>query len=334
MKKCIGIKMTEKEELAKLTEKVDTLSKKVDALDKKMDKIDSNSKELIKNSEKLIAKMDHQQSVDIVKNSICDPTGMLSKEMTEYFYKSIKKYQTTKFRTWLATRSKPIVNESITQFVKSQIPQLNWYGAKVTRMGNNEFHYTAKSSFPFELDTGVPIVGKIALASIQCEVHGDIDSETRVVKNLKFKFDADQPHGNVLDDLEDDLTDSLKEHKRTYGLLSPFGRGLKKIKKLLINTPTFSVPLLLFTIATIVFPGIPPAPQIFSALGVFLFNFRILGINLMNVWHGLVNGVIVGTVVWFIFKYNVIDKLQRKKVCKSENESGLQEAETSVAETK
>ena len=33
----------------------------------------------------------------------------------------------------------------------------------------------------------------------------------------------------------------------------------------------------------------------------------------MNVWHGLVNGVIIGAFVWFIFRYNVIEKLQRKK---------------------
>lgn len=326
--------MSEKKELSEITEKVDKLSKKVDELDKKMDKIDANSKELMINSERLISKLDCQNSIDIVKNNICDPTGMLSKEMTEYFYKSIKKYQTTKFRTWLATRSKPVVNESITEFVKSQIPQLNWYGAKVTKIGDNEFHYTAKSSFPFEINTGVPVVGKITLASVKCEVHGDIDSETRDVKNLTFKFDAQQSHSSVLNDLEDDVTGSLKQYKRTYGILAPFGRGLKKMKVLLVNTPTFSIPLLLFTLATIVFPGIPPAPQIFAALGLNLFNFRILGINLMNVWHGLVNGVIIGGIVFFIFKYKLLDRFQNKKVGQNELESGENEAKTLVPQVK
>lgn len=310
--------MTDKEEIATLSEKVDNLSKKVDDLDKKIEKLDNNSEALIKSSEKLMAKLDQQCTSDIVKNKICDPTGMLSQEMTEYFYKSIKKYQTTKFRTWLATRSKPIVNESITQFVKSQIPQLNWYGAKVTKTGNNEFHYTATSHFPFELDTGVPIVGKIALARVQCVVHGDIDSETRDVSNLKFQFDADQPHGDVLDDFEDDLTGSLKQHKKTYRVLSPFGRGLKKIKKLLVDTPTFSIPLALFILATTIFPGIPPAPQIFNALGIYLFNIRILGINLMYVWHGFINGLIIGTIVYFICKFKIDERLQNRSAKKAE----------------
>jgi len=295
--------MADKKELLELTNKVEALSKKVDAIDEKMEKISNDSKELVKSSKKLMSKLDSEHTSTIVKNEISDPTGMLSKEMTEYFYRSIKKYQTTKFRTWVATRSKPIVNQSIANFVKTQIPQLNWYGAKVTKKGDNQFHYTAKSQFPFELDTGVPIIGKITLAKVNCEVHGDIDSETRDVQNLKFKFDAEQPNDDILDDFEDDITNTLKQHKRTYRILSPFGRGLMKIKTLLVNTPSFSVPLVLFTLATTVFPGIPPAPQIFSALRIYWFNFRILGINLMNVWHGLINGIIIGTIVYFIFKY-------------------------------
>jgi len=301
----------------RLSTQIEDLTKKLNQLDEKMIMIESTSKILVKNSDQLMITTSSQQTSNIIRDNITDPTGLLTKEMADFFFDAIKKYQTTKFRQWIANSGEVIVEQAIKSFIRAQIPQLNWYGSKVTDLGNSRYSYNAKSNFPFEINTGIPLIGKIAIARINCEVQGDVDVTTRDVSNLKFKFDAEQPHASVFQDFQQDLTETVSQHGTAYRILSPIGRGLLRIKDVLWRTPTFSAPFTVLFLGTLMFKDIPPAPQIYGALNLPFIWTWFLGINITYVLWGILNGVIFGFAVWAIYKFRLLEKLKLAKAEKS-----------------
>jgi hypothetical protein len=105
------------------------------------------------------------------------------------------------------------------------------------------------------------------------------------------------------------LVESLKPHRKAYGILSPLGNGLKRVYAILKNQKSFSVPLVLMILLTMLYPTLPPAMQILRALSISPPWIWFLGLNLGSMALGIINGVIFGAVVWLALKYNLANKL-------------------------
>jgi hypothetical protein len=126
---------------------------------------------------------------------------------------------------------------------------------------------------------------------------------------MKCRFSSEVPQKDVYESFEKDLVESLKPHRRAYGILLPFGKGLKRVFVVLKTQKSFSVPLVLMILLTMLYPTMPPAFQILRALGLSPPWIWFLGLNLGSIAMGIVNGVIVGVVVWLALKYGFANKL-------------------------
>jgi len=299
-----------------LNSQIGQLSTKVDRLSEKMVKIESASdvmlkqtQTLVEHSKNLVTNSEAAESVELMKATISDPCGFMAKEVTEYLFNMLEKYKSTEFRRWLAARGSGVVEKSIASFVQQKVPQLNWYGAKVKEIGKNQFVYSAKTSFPFELNTGIPLVGKVSIAKVVLDVEGKINSDTREVTDIKTSFSSEQPHKEVYMMFERDLTESLKPHKTAYGILSPIGRGIKRIWFFLKKELAFSIPLLLFFLATVLYPAIPPASTIYYLLGGRFIYSWLFGYNATFIIMALLNGILYGALILLLVKVNAVGRV-------------------------
>ena len=301
------------EEIDELNKKVDVLEAKVtklEAIDTKMAKIEENSDKIAKNTELLVAESNRVRAAEIAKGTIYSPSGFVAKEMTGHLIKSLDKYNKTNFRRWLATSGGTVVEKSIEAYVNSKVPQMNWYDSKCTETGPNTFHYSSRASFPFELNTGVPFVGRITLTKVNADVHTDVNTTTKETTNTKCNFLGDQASQKIFGMLKEDLNNSLKPHKKTYKVLSPFGRGLNKAWIGLRSELTFSIPLAIMFVFTFLFPGTWPAIDIYRMIGIpYIGGFwNLTGTTLLCC---LINGVLYGAVIWAILRFHVIGNIRR-----------------------
>ncbi len=93
----------------------------------------------------------------------------------------------------------------------------------------------------------------------------------------------------------------------TYLRFKIIGVAIKAVLRFMGKRPTFSFPLVLFLLITLVFPGLPPATQIYYGL-LRLPNMGFpTGLAII-----LLNGVFFGAVFWTYFRFKIIGITLRK----------------------
>lgn len=65
----------------------------------------------------------------------------------------------------------------------------------------------------------------------------------------------------------------------------------------------FLVVFVVFLLATLAVPDIPPGKQIYEALGVAESDYLVLGVGVSVLVEAVFNGVIYGVIAWLIFTF-------------------------------
>ena len=294
-----------------LTDKIQILSDKIDAMDAKLSKVEQCSNTVVVNTQALLNSTELQHANLVVANNISDPNGFIAREITNQLVTMLQKYQNTDFRRWLAARGRNVVEISIANFVGQQLPQLKWYGIQLSKKDEKTIHETAKTTFPVQIKTGIPLISTFTLAKVNFEFEGDVDTKTGQLSNIKSTISTGDEEKQVFKSFVEDLDSSLKPHKRTYAVLHPIGDGITKVYSVLVKETNFSIPFLLLLLGTLLFPQIWPAALIyFGLLRAYPIWFWFLGISLQSLVLGLINGVIYGGVVWAAVKYKFIERMR------------------------
>jgi hypothetical protein len=309
------------ESLSNLDGRVDKLEdrvSKLDSLDKKMDKIAANSEKMVQSQQQMVetqkqilASQREQRALQVFQSQAYSPTGFFAHELVVYLIGHFDKYQTTNFRRWLSVKGGRVVELNIAQYVNQKISMMQWYDTRLTSIDETHYHVTSKSAFPFQVNTGIPFVGSLTLTRVVMDISGDVDSETRETKNMTCKCCADEANKQIYQDFVDDVVGSVKPHKTTYKVLRPFGILTKKLYHLLRNQLSFSIPLVVLFLATLLMNWIPPAMIITDALHIGRVYAGLFGITVSGIFWGLINGVIYGTVIFLGLRYHVIGNLRK-----------------------
>jgi hypothetical protein len=299
-----------KDEIVELTEQVKILNTKIDAMDGKLAKIEENSTAIINNTKHLIESSEFTRTNEILSNTISDPNGFIARELSNQLYVMLEKYQSTNFRRWAATRGRTVVEATIAQFVSRQVPMLNWYGVSISKINDKEYHQKAKTSFPVDLNTGIPIIGKITLAKCIFDIEADVDIDSKQVKNLKTVFTTEQIDKQIFTSFIEDIDGSLKTHKRVYGVLSPIGRGINNIWLLMKRETNFSYPFLFMFLSAYILGFFWPTYEIWVLLRFPYVYGGLLGIGYQRFLWGLFNGALYGAVIWVAVRYKLLEKMQ------------------------
>jgi hypothetical protein len=305
------VKNGDKDQQPDLSSQIQVLSDKIDAVDAKLTKVEQCSNTTMTNTQTLVNNTDMQHANLVVTNNISDPNGFIAREITNQLIVMLQKYQNTDFRRWLAARGRNVVEISIANFVSQQLPQLKWYGVQLSKIDESTYHQTAKTSFPVQLKTGIPIISTITLAKVNFEFEGDVDVKSSKLSNTKSTISTGEEEKQVFKSFVEDLDGSLKPHKRTYAVLHPIGSGVNRVYKVLLKETNFSIPFALLLLATIFAPQIWPAAIIyFGLLRLYPIWFWFLGISLQSLVFGLINGAIYGSIVWLAIRYKILERMK------------------------
>jgi hypothetical protein len=308
------------ESISKIDNRVDKLEtrvSKLDKLDTKMDKMHDDSQkiiqqqqEIVESQKKILASQREQRALQVLQSQTYSPTGFFAHELVSYLIGHLDKYQTTAFRRWLAVKGGKVVELNIAQMVNQKISMIQWYDTHLDSIDETHYHFTSKSAFPFQINSGIPFVGTLTLTRVLMDISGDVNTETRETTNMKCKCSADQENRQIYQDLEDDVVGSLKPHKTAYKILRPFGIAGIKLYHLLVHHLSFSIPLVIILLATIIMPWIPPASILMGALGLAPGYWVFLGINPTYVLWGLINGIIYGAIIFVGLRYHVVRQMR------------------------
>jgi hypothetical protein len=302
---------TSKQDNAKLSAQVEELNKKIDALNSKLENTEANSAAILAQSQASLAAANAAKSQEIMRQTVSNPTGFIAKEAVQYVIKCLEKSQKSKTQQWMVTRGRGVVESAIGGYISQRLPMLNWYGSSVTGTeSTDKYHICTKTSFPVEINTGVPFVGKVALTRVILEVESDINPKTNETSNLKCHLSNEQVNRDLINSLYEDTVNLIRPHKTAWSILQPIGSGLQKFYRFMKRETNFSIPfLILFLLTLFFFPNIPPAPQIWGFLKWPYATYLIFGISPTRLPWAIINGVIWGIAFWAIVRFHLLPGL-------------------------
>ena len=324
--------MVKGSEKAEISDQLQVLTDKIEAMDEKLNKVEQFSNTALTNTQTLLNGNDIQRVNLIVSNNVTDPNGFIAREVTNQLIVLMQKYQTTEFRRWLVVRGRNIVEQSITSFVSQMLPQLKWYGINITKKDDTTYHQTAKTTFPVQVKTGIPVISTVTIAKVNFEFESDVDIASNRLYNTKSSLKTGEEEKQVFKSFVEDLDQSLKPHKRVYAVAHPIGVGLGRLYSLLLKETNFSIPFVVFLLITMIYPVMFPAAFLyFGLLRLSPVWVWILGISIQNLILGLINGVLWGGAVWLTVKYSLLERMRVFGVFTKINKPGGPQVDLRVA---
>jgi outer membrane murein-binding lipoprotein Lpp len=295
-------------QIDQLSGQVDELNRKIDVLNSKLEKSETTSAALLAQQQSILDATNTARSQEVLRQTVSNPTGFIGKEVVNYIIKALEKHEKSKTQQWIVTRGRKVAESAVTAYISQKLPQLNWYGTTCTGIENRDgYHMTTRTNFPVEINTGVPFIGKVAIAKVVLEVESDVDAKTNQTSNLKCHLSSESANSDLWASLKEDFTNWLRPHKTLWAILHPVGVGISNLVKFMKRETNFSIPfLILFILTLLVYPRIVPAAQIWQLLGFQTINFGLFGIRPINILFGIINGIVWGGIFWLIVRFNVV----------------------------
>ncbi|MCX6649819.1 MAG: hypothetical protein NTV61_10610 [Candidatus Bathyarchaeota archaeon] len=305
------VKGVDKEQQTELSDQIKKLSEKIDAIDSKLTKVEECSNATVTHIQSIANMSDIQKANLVMSNNVSDPNGFIAREITNQLIVMLQKYQTTDFRRWLVLRGRNVVEQAVAGFVSQQLPQLKWYNVQLSKIDEKTYHQTAKTTFPVQIKTGIPLISAITVAKVNFEYEGDVDIKTNTISNTKSRLNTSEEEKQVFKSFIEDLDSSLKPHKKTYSILHPIGAGINRLYALFMKETNFSIPFITILLLTMLIPSIWPASFIyFGLLRAYPIWFWFLGISIQNLVLGIINGAIYGAFFWLAIRYKFLERLK------------------------
>jgi hypothetical protein len=295
---------------AQLSSQIKDLNNKIDSLNDKLDKNQASTEQLMKQSKTMVDTTGSVKAQEILRQTVSNPSGFIAIEATNFIVKYIQVHQTTRFRASAMTKGRKVLQTIIANYIAQKVPQLNWYGTSVSAEGGNQYHMKTRTNFPVRINTGIPLIGNVTIAMVVMEVEGDVDTVTNEMTNTKCNLATDDAQRQVFKDLQDEMEYTFKPHKHIWAVMYPTGKGIRALYRFLKKETAFSIPLLIMFIITAFFaPSLFPAAAIWRHLGQPVIFRRFIGISLLALWFGIINGIIWGAVFWAFIRFNIIPGL-------------------------
>jgi Putative Ig domain. len=295
---------------AQLSSQIKDLNNKIDSLNDKLDKNQASTEQLMKQSKTMVDTTGSVKAQEILRQTVSNPSGFIAIEATNFIVKYIQVHQTTRFRASAMTKGRKVLQTIIANYIAQKVPQLNWYGTSVSAEGGNQYHMKTRTNFPVRINTGIPLIGNVTIAMVAMEVEGDVDTVTNEMTNTKCNLATDDAQRQVFKDLQDEMEYTFKPHKHIWAVMYPTGKGIRALYRFLKKETAFSIPLLIMFIITAFFaPSLFPAAAIWRHLGQPVIFRRFIGISLLALWFGIINGIIWGAVFWAFIRFNIIPGL-------------------------
>jgi hypothetical protein len=300
------------EQIASLSKQVEDLNAKVSSMNDKMEKNANDTAALLTQTKAVLNVTNTTRSQEIMRQTISSPTGLIAKEATNYILKALQKNQKSKTQQWMVTSGRTVVEKAIEAFIMQKLPQVNWYGTNaVGTETQDSYHIKTHTNFPVEINTGVPFIGRVALARVGLDVECDVNPKTNQTSNVVCHISSEDPNKGLFASIKDDFVTLVKPHKTLWAILRPFGLAIGWLWRFMRKETNFSIPFLIFFLITMfIYARIFPAAQIWNNLLHYKTPFwGLFGIRPINILWGIVNGMLWGTFIWLALRFKLLPGL-------------------------
>jgi hypothetical protein len=299
-------------QLNNLSKQVEELNAKVTSINNKLEKNADDTAALLAQTKAVLNTTNATRSQEIMRQTIASPTGLIAKEATNYILKALQKNQKSKTQQWMVTSGRTVVEKSIEAFIMQKLPQVNWYGTNAEGTATQDnYHIKTHTNFPVEINTGVPFVGKVALARVGLDVECDVNPKTNQTSNVVCHISSEDPNRGLFTSIKDDFVALVKPHKTLWAMLHPIGTGIQWLINFMKRETNFSIPfIILFIITLIVYPRFFPAAQFWNNVLHFQTPYwGLFGIRPINILWGIMNGLFWGALFWIVIRFKLIPGL-------------------------
>ena len=124
--------------------------------------------------QKLQTQADSSTAYELMRKTLSDP-NLLSNQITDKIISSDKTLN--QFRAQISGLLSATIN--------TKLPSVNWVKNSITPLSGRTYQTSMKTVFPIDLETGIPIIGKITIARIEIIATGSVNVETESVSNIQ-----------------------------------------------------------------------------------------------------------------------------------------------------
>ena len=124
--------------------------------------------------QKLQIQADSSTAYELLRKTLTDPK-LLSAQITNQVMTSIN----------VPGIFQSQVSGIISTFISSKLPTVNWVKNSISVSSGRTYVTSMKSIFPIEIETGIPLVGKITVARLTIIATGLVNVETEAVTNIQ-----------------------------------------------------------------------------------------------------------------------------------------------------
>lgn len=138
----------------------------------------ANSKNQINQLQNTIQKLqlqaDSSTAYELMRKSLSDP-NILSNQIADKIIDSNNILKPLKTQ----------ISGVVSSVIRSKIPSVNWVKNSISLSSGRTYQTSMKSVFPIEIETGIPVVGKVVIGKIEVIANALVNVETESVYNIQ-----------------------------------------------------------------------------------------------------------------------------------------------------
>ncbi len=133
------------------------------------------------NIQKLQLQADSSTAYELLRKTLTDP-NILSNQIANKIISSND----------ILNPIKPQISGIVASFIRAKIPSINWVKDSISVSSGRTYITKMKSSFPVEIETSIPIIGKVTVGNVVIISSALVNVETETVSNIQATIEIIQ----------------------------------------------------------------------------------------------------------------------------------------------
>lgn len=130
--------------------------------------------------------LDKAQAFSILRKTLSSPEDLIASQMVNSAYSIIQDSNNPQLSA-IKTLSEPVLKNLLGTFLRTKIPTLVWIEGEISPKGNRVYTTTMATSIPVEIETGIPVIGKVNIGKFVLSIRADVDLSFKTVSNIRIE---------------------------------------------------------------------------------------------------------------------------------------------------
>ena len=170
-------------DVSSLNQRIENLETLTNNLQTEINSLSSEIDTLQAQVNDLQIEIDIEKAFGLLKKELAHPGSYIAEQVTNALFSELKS-SNNEFQNWVVVIGETLVKNTLASIIDSKMPTLVWNNKQVVHQGDREYSVSVITYFPIEIDTGVPLIGKISVAKVSLTMSGTVDVALKTVTNI------------------------------------------------------------------------------------------------------------------------------------------------------